>query len=162
MRQLDLPRLAPRAGDVAFHVKLDHLVHVTLRHQQVLAHHLNAKGIAEPRPDRHEFPVGLKDLNPLVAAVADIDAVAAVDGDRVGKLKLARRGALLAPFGQPLPAGRKANDAAVTGVGDKDLAARAENQIVRRAKVFLVRAGDIEFAQGQQQLAPPGVNLRIT
>ena len=70
---------------------------VAVAHQQLLADDQHAKRVAEPGPRCEELTRGREDLHAVVAAVGDIDAVPAVDGDRVGS----REFGLPFPFSNP-------------------------------------------------------------
>ena len=50
-----------------------------------------------------ERAVGVKDLNPPVRSIADVDLVPAVDGDRMGKAELSRPSSALTPRLHPVP-----------------------------------------------------------
>src|SRR5262249_49526029 len=49
------------------------------------------------REETQELPVGVEDLDAPVRPIANVDVVAAIDGNRVRQTKLSRRGAALAP-----------------------------------------------------------------
>jgi len=135
MRKLEGRGIAPLGqGFPRIQRKMRHAVCVAIGDQQLVAYHMNAKRITEAGPGGKKVAPGIEDLDAMVVAVGNVDAVAGVDSEGVGSCELACPFAVLAPRAEEFPVRRDTCDAAVARIGDVDVACCREHQVVGRAE----------------------------
>src|SRR5262245_6108678 len=105
---------------------MEYLVDVAFADEQLIAGNDQAERIAKAVPGSQLFAAGIEHLNPLVAAIADENAVLLVDCQVVRRGELADFFPLLAPFQKVRAINGELGDPAVAAVSDVKIAARVE------------------------------------
>src|SRR5436309_963327 len=91
--------LAHRPQYLAVEIDLDDLADAAdIHHLARASRHAERPGRSADPPFLLEVAVGVEGLNAAVGAVGHVERVVAVDGDAVGRVELAGRGAALAPL----------------------------------------------------------------
>ena len=73
---------APTGGDAAvFEAEVKDFVDVSFAGEQLFANDDHAEGVAKTVPGGEVFSLGVEELDSLVAAVADVEAILRVDGE---------------------------------------------------------------------------------
>jgi hypothetical protein len=126
-------RLAERAKDISHPVELDYAVESTIGHPDMLIRRdKKAVGVADAVPLLQKLAVGVEDLNALVLAIADINAVVSVDDDRVRQIEFARQRSICTPRLDELAVTVELDDAGVpVAVRNEDVSSRTPRLRVR-------------------------------
>ncbi len=135
MRQLELSRFAPLGQDFPVLVEMSDFVDVAIGDEQLLADDQQAEWIPESGPDGEQLSVRLKHLYTVIAPVCNVDAIVLIDSQTVRGLEFTLAAPLAAPLGNEFAVMREMDDSAVPRIGYKEIAFRADNDIVRRAEM---------------------------